>query len=316
MDDDEINRAIQASLLLASPEFAARVREMAGGTAPVPLPAPAPVVAPPAPVAAADGAPIAPPVSFPSSTPLPAELFDAFKGIMWGMDLEEGDVLRWFNQGFVFRCVHASLPSFSRAHRACPSLSPLLPAFSNVPGVEMGLRQRNGGPCGVLAPVQARVLMHLYFEKPVDMLSLPSPVLSTPLLSASSTGSVSGADGGEYALPVPSVAERRTALVYALSTIILQAGKRTPGTPPCAIVVQHAPADGTPCTHTSPAADFTLQSFTDLASVMAFVTANLPQFETPAGVMLLVMSAVFSRGVDQVKASPDCFPLCPLCFVS
>jgi hypothetical protein len=160
----------------------------------------------------------------------------------------------------------------------------------------MGLRQRNGGPCGVLAPVQARVLSRLYFDTPADLLALPSPVLGTPVLPApSGAAPVAG-------LTPPTVVERRTALVHALATIVLQAGNRGPLTPPCGIFVTYRPAvAGAACSISSGAADFQLQSFVDLPSAVEFVSAHLRQFETPAGVMLLVMSVVLSRGIEQVK---------------
>ena len=163
----------------------------------------------------------------------------------------------------------------------------------------MGLRQRNGGPCGVLAPVQARVLARLYFDVPADLLFLPSPVLGTPILPAPAGGAVPVAPEG---LVAPSEAERRTALVHALATIVLQAGNRGPLTPPCGIFVTYIPEDASvPCSRASPATDFSLHSCSDLSAAITFVSAHLRQFETPAGVMLLVMSVVLSRGVEQVK---------------
>lgn len=57
------------------------------------------------------------------------------QSVLFGRDLTIDDISRWFNQGFDY-CVY--------------------PAF--------GLRQRSGGPCGVLAAVQSEIIKYIYFE--------------------------------------------------------------------------------------------------------------------------------------------------------
>lgn len=72
--------------------------------------------------------------------------------------------------------------------------------FCDLPQLEYGLIQHKGGPCGVLACVQAHILKHLLFSDPN----------SDPISSLQ-----------------PSVEERSAALVAAMSDILWKAGGRT-----------------------------------------------------------------------------------------
>ncbi|GLE03072.1 hypothetical protein PINS_up011951 [Pythium insidiosum] len=58
------------------------------------------------------------------------EAMDALKRLMWAPSQPESDIQRWYQQGFVFQS------------------SPF----------PLGLLQGHGGPCGVLAAVQAELL--------------------------------------------------------------------------------------------------------------------------------------------------------------
>ena len=84
-------------------------------------------------------------------SPLPQSTLGAVKRLMYesGGATDE-DILRWYNQGFVF----CDEPSF-------------------------GLRQGNGGPCGILAVVQAEILKLAIFSDSLDKAGVSSlPTLS------------------------------------------------------------------------------------------------------------------------------------------
>ena len=79
--------------------------------------------------------------------PISPTKLTAVRKLVWPEYLKEGDVLRWFQQGF---------------------------EWSGYEGSGFGLLQRKGGPCGVLAAVQAFVVWDLLFGR-------GSPTVSTPL---------------------------------------------------------------------------------------------------------------------------------------
>jgi hypothetical protein len=99
--------------------------------------------------------------------------------LVFGDRPEAADVERWLNVGF---------------------------QFSPSPGVEWGLWQRHGGPCGVFAPVQAFILKHLLFHEGENAVADAEKRKDQPL-AASGT-----ADD-----------ERGSALAHALSSILYSA---------------------------------------------------------------------------------------------
>jgi len=68
------------------------------------------------------------------------EILDTMKQLLFGKEPVKDDVLRWKEQGFTFVESHKS-------------------------SINFGLGQRKGGPCGVLAPMQAFLVVELLFKK-------------------------------------------------------------------------------------------------------------------------------------------------------
>jgi len=73
------------------------------------------------------------------------EEFALLKQILFGAQAVPADIKRWHQQGFVFTC-DKSLTHYP-----------------------WGLEQNYGGPCGVLAPIQAYLLHHLIFKMKVSL---------------------------------------------------------------------------------------------------------------------------------------------------
>lgn len=200
------------------------------------------------------------------------------KNALWG-DLTGDDVGRWYRQELV---------------------------FSSNPETQFGLRQRSGGPCGVLAAVQGYVLAKLLFG--VDL----SEVRSRVEAAASGSASAAGA-GGAAATPTvgglpiadPEKALHPTAdalfgaLAHALAFVCWQAG----GSTTARIVLCEESA--LPISPDTPAAALTVYTFTDLDEATAFVFSVMPQFHSASGVVLLVYSLLLSRGLARVREDAD-----------
>ncbi|XP_075070535.1 putative ubiquitin carboxyl-terminal hydrolase MINDY-4 [Mixophyes fleayi] len=149
--------------------------------------------------------------------------------------------------------------------------------FNNTSSLKYGFVQKKGGPCGVLAAVQACVLKHLLFGKDSD---------------------------GSRALQ-PSDTRRTSCLYKAIAEILWRAGDSKD-----AVVTlssgrqQFSPAgrykaDGI-------LESLILFSFTAYEDLVTFLQQNINQFEFgPFGCILLTLSAVLSRSVEQIQKDFD-----------
>jgi len=157
--------------------------------------------------------------------------------------------------------------------------------FSRRPGLEYGVVQRKGGPCGVLAAVQAALLKQMIFDEDQRWKA--------------------GRKGLTTACTTPPL--RTSALSRALTQILWRAGEDQR-----AIVV--AP---TGRTHFHHAANYTADRFTETLSVNTFddqeslqlfvqflCESQLVQDEFPS-VVLLLYSAILSRGVEKIRTDFD-----------
>ncbi|XP_026161420.1 probable ubiquitin carboxyl-terminal hydrolase MINDY-4 isoform X2 [Mastacembelus armatus] len=148
--------------------------------------------------------------------------------------------------------------------------------FSETHDLRYGIVQKKGGPCGVLASIQAFVLKNLLFEKV----------------------------GGLQRLR-PSSTCRRKCLVLATAEILWRAGEEKQAT----LAVNSGRNHFTPAGHYKSEGVFekitcfTVDSIKDLQSL---VEQHIEQFETGAlGCVLLTISAVLSRSVEKVREDMD-----------
>jgi len=143
--------------------------------------------------------------------------------------------------------------------------------FSDNPDLKYGLIQLAGGSCGVLAVVQAFVLKELVF---------------TPAFQKHGFN--------------PSENVRTTALVHALSEILWQVGgsKSVKLVLPPTVPKRFKPYK---------LADWTVAVFNSVADLQAAIRANLSAFaeRNGCGVLLLVYSAILTRGVANVRSDMD-----------
>jgi hypothetical protein len=93
--------------------------------------------------------------------------------------------------------------------------------FCDTPGLRYGLVQARGGPCGVIAPVQAEVIRHLYYSEPS---LFDGPCAAAALHEEQATGAEGWRphEAAEVSLD-PSDQQRQRALVLVLSDMIWRA---------------------------------------------------------------------------------------------
>ena len=152
--------------------------------------------------------------------------------------------------------------------------------FSANPRTRFGLTQTAGGPCGVLAPVQAWILLRLLF------------------------GGAAGAPGGDRApspavvamnddIPLsPTQAQQDEALVWALTNVITRCAPKGGAAQGFALVSgdEHS---------------LHLTRVGRIEEVTAFWTSHLPQLHSPLGVLPFVYSVLLTRGLEQLRADMD-----------
>ena len=173
--------------------------------------------------------------------------------LLFPASLEPADVERWCQQGFVFS-------AFEGTSR-------------------FGLVQARGGPCGVLAVVQAYLFADaLYSTHRVGTLDL-------------------------------SEEQREAALVRALATVLLRCGR---GESAAVVMLDESDMEEEEAAETvssaggRPRADnLTVLEADGAVGAEVCVRAALPQLQSPMGAALFVLSAVLSRGVDEVREDMD-----------
>ncbi|NWT39190.1 MINY4 hydrolase, partial [Chroicocephalus maculipennis] len=151
--------------------------------------------------------------------------------------------------------------------------------FNNIPQLKYGIVQKKGGPCGVLAAVQACVLQQLIFtdsNRNKDTRCLqPSEVHRTKCLTMAIADILWRAGGNEKAI------------------VALPSGRQqfTP--------VGKYKADGILET-------LVLHSATRYEDLIVFLQQNIHQFETgPCGCILLTVSVILSRSINLVRNDFD-----------
>lgn len=221
----------------------------------------------------------------------PAALAAAYTAIWDGLDAGGDDVGRWFAEGFV-----------------------LSPPTSAVP---FALRQSSGGPCGVLAAVQAYALARLLFLVHLaDADAAPDGAPLALTLPAAPGASTTAAAHALLTSQPPAVVHE--ALAHALAFLLWQAAGGTAGGgagPRTAVVVTVPPAalPLTPAALTgggggaAPAVPVTAHPFDSFAALQAFIASEpvWPQWGSASGVVLALLSLVTTRGLDRLAADAD-----------
>ncbi|XP_072536864.1 probable ubiquitin carboxyl-terminal hydrolase MINDY-4 [Salminus brasiliensis] len=151
--------------------------------------------------------------------------------------------------------------------------------FSNTPDLRYGIVQKKGGPCGVLAAVQATVLQKLLFER-------------------------SSSDSTSERLRV-SDAVRTKCLAEAVAEILWRAGGRKKAT----VAVNSGRSLFTPVGRYRSEGvleTITCVSVEGLDDLQLLLRQNIQQFESgPFGCVLLIVSAILSRTVQMVRGDMD-----------
>ncbi|KAJ7993533.1 hypothetical protein DPEC_G00273390 [Dallia pectoralis] len=151
--------------------------------------------------------------------------------------------------------------------------------FSDIPDLSYGILQKKGGPCGVLASVQACFLQKLLFE-------------------------CAGADSEILRLR-PSGAARTRCLALATAEILWRAGERKTATIAITTGRNHFTTSG------QARSDGVLEKITRIRvdnrkDLDVLVEQHIQQFGSGSlGCILLIVSAILSRSIDRVKGDMD-----------
>ncbi|XP_074725660.1 putative ubiquitin carboxyl-terminal hydrolase MINDY-4 isoform X1 [Strix uralensis] len=151
--------------------------------------------------------------------------------------------------------------------------------FNNIPQLKYGIVQKKGGPCGVLAAVQACVLQQLIFadsNRNKDTRCLqPSEVHRTECLTMAIAGILWRAGGNEKAIvALPSGRQQFTPIGKYKADGILET--------------------------------LILHSATRYEDLIVFLQQNIHQFEIgPCGCILLTVSVILSRSINLVRNDFD-----------
>ncbi|XP_030544044.1 ubiquitin carboxyl-terminal hydrolase MINDY-3 isoform X2 [Rhodamnia argentea] len=287
----EDSRRLQRELMAAAAEKRLLAARSAGASSPTPSPSPSPVSTPnnekPKPLSRREG-------QFGvedgrTGRELSSEEAYQLFSMVFGGDVSKGILAQWSNQGI---------------------------RFSPDPETSMGLVQHEGGPCGVLAAVQAFVLKCLLFF-PDDLrkgASTISPILGP---KASPRRQFQGSDNFSSL----SDSEKLRALIRSMSEILFHCGSNKRAVIATLSVTGkelEVPADGSKDEGTIKALEgLPIESASDLQKILRVETysvqatvfrrleATLPFFQSRMGALLFLISALLSRGLDAVQADRD-----------
>ncbi|CAN6445417.1 unnamed protein product [Victoria cruziana] len=190
--------------------------------------------------------------------------------------------------------------------------------FSSDPETSMGLVQHEGGPCGVLAPIQAFILKYLLFCT-VELCSSgcnirPNTTVLKKLSQKSCTPMeyfFSLNEGEKTRALVLSMVEilflcgnGKKAVVVTLSAIDPHAGEKSEDTDRSEMIAKAL--DGCSIESASDLRRF-LRIYTHSSQMAIFhqIKAMLPVFQSRLGALLFLFSALLSRGLERVQADRD-----------
>jgi len=190
--------------------------------------------------------------------------------------------------------------------------------FSSEPDTSMGLVQREGGPCGVLAAVQAVVLKHLLFvpDEGGDLsLNMAQHNLGSQNFARTSTITP---DNFSFL----TEHQKTRALVLAMAEILFLAGRNhravlatlnvhCPQVGECGDGGKHDEMIAKALEGLSVNSALELQKvlriyiFTSPTALLLRLQEMLPIFQSRMGALLFLFSALLSRGLDSVQADRD-----------
>ncbi|OMO51046.1 hypothetical protein COLO4_37837 [Corchorus olitorius] len=209
--------------------------------------------------------------------------------MVFGSEVSKGILAQWSNQGI---------------------------RFSPDPETSMGLVQHEGGPCGVLATIQAFVLKHLLFF-PDELVKVAS---NMPQNFAPRRSSKNQYVASNNFAAFPEDAKAR-ALVKSMGEILFLCGNNKRAVIATLSAVSHGieGSEGVPkdviiaqaLEGLSIESAYDLQkvlrveTFTTPASAFMRLEAMIPVFQSRMGALLFLISALLSRGLDYVQADRD-----------
>lgn len=209
--------------------------------------------------------------------------------MVFGNEVSKGILAQWSNQGI---------------------------RFSPDEETSMGLVQHEGGPCGVLAAIQAFVLKYLLFF-PQELVKVVS---NTPMVSVSrrlqeTQDSVSNIFGSL------SEETKARALVRSMAEILFLCGSNSSATIASLRILDHEiegkderskdeivarSLDGLSIESSCDLQKvLSVNTFTSLASAMLRLEEMIPIFRSRMGALLFLLSALLSRGLETVQADRD-----------
>lgn len=224
---------------------------------------------------------------------LPLRLAEQLYLLVFGTKVSKDVLCQWCHQGF---------------------------RFSPDPETSLGLVQREGGPCGVLAPIQALVLKYLLFatddEKDTGMKNRPA--LGSSPLKPLQTGNSDAAD----VKLIFSDTQRTRALVQAMGETLWRAGGKRKAVLAVLdipeIYDEHGNSEQEHDEAIAKALEgINLDSGKELHRVIRVSTVSslsalhqqlhslLPGLRSPWGALLLLFSLLLSRGLELVHSDRD-----------
>lgn len=189
--------------------------------------------------------------------------------------------------------------------------------FSSDPETCMGLVQHEGGPCGVLATIQAFVLKHLLFSS--DEVGKNTITLATQVFAPSICSQSEYAILGNFA----SLTEdgKARALIQSMADILFLCGSKKRAVIVTLNLSNHWPEDAEDGQKeeavTKALQGLSIESASDLQKVLRVNTytsqssacqqlkAVLPVFQSRMGALLFLISSLLSRGLETVQADRD-----------
>ena len=170
--------------------------------------------------------------------------FNGLKNIMVGDNVTAEDMDRWYSQGFNF----------------CEE-----PIW--------GLKQGHGGPCGILASIQAEILRELCFSGSSVMTTIPTC--------------------------------NTTQIIHIFSTVIVKVLKRASGGPSKITIVLPAESISKPISDLSSPNDFFLYEISDVDEAKRMIIDHMASFQSGCGVVIFLMSLILTRGVQTIRNDMD-----------
>ncbi|CAM6105339.1 unnamed protein product [Calypogeia fissa] len=226
---------------------------------------------------------------------LPYRLAEQLYTMVFGTNFSKDVLAQWCNQGF---------------------------RFSSDLETSLGLVQREGGPCGVLAPIQALVLKYLLFVPEDEADALLNNHRDAMMASCSDKSSYAASGDDVDPKLVYSDSQRTRALVRAMGEALWRAGAETKAV----LVVLDIPGLGVEDISKEHEQDEivakaldgvsfdSVKEFHRLVRVLTVSSISclhiqlqslLPAFRSRMGALLLLFSVLLSRGLDAIQSDRD-----------